>query len=282
MDTDLKSFASEYKSHLSQREAQGIPPLPLSADQAAAVCSALQQKDLDPGLLQVHGQSDSASSLVYLISERVPPGVYPASKVKAEFLADLVLGRASSLHLGRIETLEILAAMGGGYNIAPLIEILSKGGDEAEKAARLLEDLFLVGLEEVDRVTELARGGNGAARSLLAGWAEASWFSHRPEIPAEQRRMVIRTSGEINTDFFSPAQEASTRDDIPLHAQSILSTSPHDRDFIVWSWQPTSCRCSSSETWWAPAPAASPPPTHSSGGSARRSLTCRTSDRAAC
>ncbi len=129
MATDLQSFASEYKSHLSQREAQGIPPLPLSADQAAAVCSALRQKDLDPGLLAVHGQANTVASLRYLISERVPPGVYPASKVKAEFLADLALGRASSPHLEKMETLEMLAAMGGGYNTAPLIEVLSKGGD---------------------------------------------------------------------------------------------------------------------------------------------------------
>jgi len=230
--TDLNPFASEYQSHLSQREAQGIPPLPLSADQAAAVCSALQQKDLAPGLLEVHGQADTVGSLRYLISERVPPGVYPASKVKAEFLADLSLGRASSPHLEKMETLEMLAAMGGGYNISPLIEVLGQGGDEADKAAQLLEDLFLVPLEDVDRIAQMAGGGTEPARRLLTGWAEALWFSHRPEIPAAQRRRVIRTTGEINTDFFSPAQEASTRDDIPLHALCILSTSPDDRDFI--------------------------------------------------
>jgi aconitate hydratase 2/2-methylisocitrate dehydratase len=232
MATDLKSFAGEYKSHVAERQAQGIPPLPLSADQADSVCSALQQTDLDPGLLQVHDQPDTAASLRYLISERVPPGVYPASKVKAGFLGSLATGQTSSPHLERTGVLEMLAAMGGGYNIAPLIEVLSKGGDEASAAARLLEDLILVTLEDVDRIAELAGGDNQAARSLLTGWAEASWFAHRPPIPAEQRRLVIRTSGEINTDFFSPAQEASTRDDIPLHAQCILSTSPDDRDFI--------------------------------------------------
>jgi aconitate hydratase 2/2-methylisocitrate dehydratase len=232
MATDLTSFASEYRRHLSQRAAQGIPPLPLSADQTESVCSALEQKDVGPGLLAVHGQPDTGRSLLYLISERVPPGVYPASKVKAAFLGDLALGRASSPHLEGTEVLKMLAAMTGGYNIAPLIEVLGKGGDDAEEAARLLEELFLITPEDVDRVTELARGGNEAARSLLVGWAEARWFSHRSELRAEQRRMVIRTTGEINTDFFSPAQEASTRDDIPLHAQSILGTSPHDRDFI--------------------------------------------------
>jgi aconitate hydratase 2/2-methylisocitrate dehydratase len=232
MAPDSKSFTSEYTSHLTQREAQGIPPLPLSPDQAEAVCAALQQTDLDSGLLQVHGQPDTISSLRYLLSERVPPGVYPASKVKAEFLGRLALGQATSPHLERTEVLEMLAAMGGGYNISPLIEVLSKGGGDAQTVAQLLEKLFLVTLEDVDRVAGLAEGGNDAARGLLAGWAEARWFSHRAEIPVEQRRTVIRTTGEINTDFFSPAQEASTRDDIPLHAQCILSTSPHDRDFI--------------------------------------------------
>ena len=86
MATDLKSFANEYRSHLAQRDAQGIPPLPLSPSQVEAVCAALEQKDLDPGLLEVHGQPDTKASLRHLISERVPPGVYPASKVKADFL----------------------------------------------------------------------------------------------------------------------------------------------------------------------------------------------------
>ncbi len=128
MAIDLQSFASEYKSHLSQREAQGIPPLPLSEDQAAAVCSALRQKDLAPDLLEVHDQADTVGSLRHLISERVPPGVYPASKVKAEFLADVALGRASSPHVEKVESLEMLAAMGGGYNIAPLIEVWYRQG----------------------------------------------------------------------------------------------------------------------------------------------------------
>jgi len=232
MATDPKSFAHEYRSHLAQREAQGIPPLPLSSSQIEAVCSALQQKDLDPRLLEVHGQPDTTASLRYLIAERVPPGVYPASKVKANFLGKLVLGQASSSHLQVVEALEMLAAMGGGYNVAPLVEVLSRGGDEGEKAAQLLAHLFLIAPADLKRVAELAKAGSEPARGLLTGWAEASWFSHRPEIPMAQRRTVIRTTGEINTDFFSPAQEASTRDDIPLHAQCILSTSPDDRDFI--------------------------------------------------
>ena len=122
MAMDLRSFASEYKSHLTQRGAEGVPPLPLSPNQTESVCSALQQKDLDPHLLEVHGQPDTKASLRYLLSERVPPGVYPASKVKAGFLGKLVLGQVSSPHLEVTEAVEMLAAMGGGYNVAPLIE----------------------------------------------------------------------------------------------------------------------------------------------------------------
>jgi len=232
MATDLKTFVTDYTRHLEQRAKQGIPPLPLSPAETEAVCAALQQKELDPGLLRVHGQPDTVSSLRYLLGERVPPGVYPASKVKAGFLGDLLLGKASSPHLDRAQALQMLGAMGGGFNVAPLLAALEGGGDEAKTAAALLEEIILVTPDDIERVKRLAKGGNEAARGLLKGWAEASWFSHAPQVPLEQKRVVIRTTGEINTDFFSPAQEASTRDDIPLHALSILSTSPHDRDFI--------------------------------------------------
>jgi aconitate hydratase 2/2-methylisocitrate dehydratase len=231
MATDLSTFATEYKKHLEQRAAQGIPPLPLSADQTEAVCAALQEASLEPGLLKVHGQPDTKSSLRHLLGERVPPGVYPASKVKAAFLGDLSAGKVSSSHVSKTEALEMLGAMGGGFNVAPLLAALEGGGEDGKAAARLLEDIILVTPDDVERVKRLA-GGNEAARGLLKGWAEASWFSHAAEVPLQQKRVVVRTTGEINTDFFSPAQEASTRDDIPLHALSILSTSPHDRDFL--------------------------------------------------
>lgn len=233
MATDLKAFAAEYTRHLEQRAAQGIPPLPLSPAQVEAVCDALKQTALDAILLRVHDQPDTVSSLRHLLAERVPPGVYPASKIKAQFLSDLLLGQVSSPHVRQADALQMLGAMGGGFNVAPLLAVLEGGGDSAATAARLLEDIILVTPNDVERVKRLAQGGSDAARSLLKGWAEASWFSHAPEVPLEQKRVVIRSTGEINTDFYSPAQEASTRDDIPLHALCILSTSPHDRDFLA-------------------------------------------------
>jgi len=231
--SDLNAFASDYLAHVEQRAKQGIPPLPLSPDQTEAVCAALKQQDLEPSLLKVHDQPDTMASLRHLIDQRVPPGVYPASKVKAAFLAEVALGDANSPHVTAAEATQMLGAMGGGFNVAPLLELVSRGGDAAGAAAELLQSIILVTPDDVDRVKGLAEKGSEAAKALLKGWAEASWFSRAAEVPAEQKRVVVRTTGEINTDFYSPAQEASTRDDIPLHALSILSTSPNDRDFLT-------------------------------------------------
>ncbi len=232
MGMDLRSFASEYAKHVEQREGAGIPPLPLSPAQTEAVCAALQLTDLDPAQLTLHDLSDTVSTLRHLLSERVPPGVYPASKVKADFLAKVAHGELTTPHLAVADAVEMLGAMGGGFNVAPLLALLETGGAQATRAARLLEDIILVTPDDIDQVKGLAQSGDAAASDLLKHWAEASWYSHQPEVPMEQKRVVIRTTGEINTDFFSPAQEASTRDDIPQHALCFLSTSPHDRDFL--------------------------------------------------
>ena len=230
MGTDLQTFVTEYTTHMDLRAGQGIPPLPLSPDQTQAVCEALQQQDLTADLLQVHDQADTVASLRFLLGERVPPGVYPASRVKAEFLGPVARGQVDSPHISAVEALEMLGAMGGGYNIEHLMAALE--GDLAEQAARLLQDIILVTPHDVAVVKALAASGNAPARELIQAWAEGTWYTHMPEIPMQQKRVVVRTTGEINTDFFSPAQEASTRDDIPLHALAILSTSPHDQDFL--------------------------------------------------
>ena len=230
MGTDLQTFVTEYTKHMDQRAGQGIPPLPLSPDQTAAVCGALQQQDLPADLLKVHGQADTVASLRYLLGERVPPGVYPASQVKSDFLGQVFKGKVTSPHITTAEALDMLGAMGGGYNIEHLMDAL--GGELADQAAALLQDTILVTPDNVAAVKALAADGNEAARGLIKAWAEGTWYTHMPEIPMQQKRVVVRTTGEINTDFYSPAQEASTRDDIPLHALAILSTSPHDQDFL--------------------------------------------------
>lgn len=232
MAKDIKDFANQYSRHLSEREALGVPPLPLSAEQTRNVCDALSNPSFDEGLLKVHGQPDSAGSLVYLLSERVPPGVYPASKVKAEFLAKIAAGRVSSTHLDAGKAVELLAGMVGGYNVAILIDIVAESGTRSEQAAKALEGLFLISPREVSRVVDLVKAGNRAARGLLVAWAEGRWFANRSALALEQRRVVIRTFGEVNTDMLSPAQEAFTRDDIPLHAKSIFNSSPRDKYFI--------------------------------------------------
>jgi len=141
MSADLETFAREYESHLQQRGALGIPPVPLSQTQTQTVCFALLRQRLDPELLRVHGRGDTVTSLLYLLSERVPPGVYPAAQVKAEFLGRLVLGESASIHLTADDAPGMLGSMVGGYNLPPLITALGKGGKLGEAASRVLGEL---------------------------------------------------------------------------------------------------------------------------------------------
>jgi aconitate hydratase 2 / 2-methylisocitrate dehydratase len=231
MASDLGQFAADYLRHLQARQGSGLPPLPLSAEQTTAVCDGLTEPALDAELLLVHDQPDTMSSLRFLLAERVPPGVYPSSKVKADFLAAVAAGSRAAAVSDR-EAMEWLGAMAGGYAVDHLIGLIGSDGARSEAAAKILEKLLVVSPQQVSAVAALAKAENRSASALLVAWAEGRWFSSRPALAREQRRVVIRTSGEVNTDLLSPAQEASSRDDIPLHAQSILSASAGDKNFI--------------------------------------------------
>jgi aconitate hydratase 2 / 2-methylisocitrate dehydratase len=232
MTFDIKDFAVSYGKHVAEREADGIPPLPLSTEEVKIVAQALLIPKLDPGLLKVHGCADTVSSLRALLEKRVPPGVYPASHVKAEFLGNLALGSLESTHLDAGDACRLLGRMLGGRAVSCLIEVIGKNGPHAAAAREALENMILVSGTDFDTLVALAKKENNHASMLLKSWGEARWFANLPAVPAVQKRTVVRLSGEINTDFFSPAQEAGTRDDIPLHALKILSTSPDDKEFI--------------------------------------------------
>ncbi|MBI5480595.1 MAG: bifunctional aconitate hydratase 2/2-methylisocitrate dehydratase [Deltaproteobacteria bacterium] len=232
MAKDLKAFVGALLRHEQERADQGIPPLPLSEAQTEAVCEALLEEKLDPGLLPEDRGAASAWFLG-LLDDRVPAGGYRATQVKADFLGALLRGEKKSPTIDRREAVEMLGHMGGGASIAHLLWALGQGGAFAAKAALLLGRTILVGPADFEKVVEMANGGKAEAQATLRAWAEAEWFKALPEVEPLQKRVVIRTAGEINTDFLSPAQEASTRDDIPLHALKILSTSPSDRDFIA-------------------------------------------------
>ncbi len=198
-----------YQQHVEERAAQGLPPLPLDARQTAELVELLKQPEGHDG-----------DMLLELLSQRVPAGVDDAAYVKAAFLADLARGKARSPLLDRRRATELLGTMLGGYNIAPLIELLD---DEAlaPTAARALSNTLLM-FDAYHDVLDKAKAGNAFARQVADSWAAAEWFTRRPELPAEIRVVVFKVEGETNTDDLSPASEAWSRPDIPLHAKAML------------------------------------------------------------
>ncbi len=228
----LFDFTSDYLMAAEGRESVGIPPLPLSKDQTETLCSLLQEEDLDSGAFVLDGQDDTLSSLFYLLTERVPPGVTDASFVKADFFGAIIQGETSSPYIQVEDAFRYLGQMGGGANVHHLVKALEVGGVISKLAVRTLSNLILISPLLLNEIANMAQEGNSSAADLLRTWAEAHWFEQTEGLPEKLTCVVARTSGEINTDFFSPAQEASTRDDIPQHALCMLSTSPDDKDFI--------------------------------------------------
>ncbi|MBI4740909.1 MAG: aconitate hydratase B, partial [Betaproteobacteria bacterium] len=202
-----------YRAHVAERAALGIPPLPLTAKQTEELI----------GLLKNPPQGE-AQALVELITYRVPAGVDDAAKVKAEFLAKVAKGAESSPLISRAKATELLGTMLGGYNVKPLIDVLGDA-EVGPVAAEALKKTLLV-FDFFHDVAELAKAGNGSAaanaKSVLQSWADAEWFTSRPEVPASQKLTVFKVTGETNTDDLSPAPDAWSRPDIPLHALAML------------------------------------------------------------
>jgi aconitate hydratase 2/2-methylisocitrate dehydratase len=200
-----------YRKHAEERKALGIPPRPLDPEQTREVCELLRRPP--------KGQEEF---LLDLLKARVPPGVDPAARVKAAFLADILVGKARSPVVDKKEAVFLLGTMGGGYNVPPLIAGL-RAKALAGDAARALSGLTYV-YDAFDEVAALAKGRNAAARAVLESWAGAEWFAGRPGVPEILKAKVFKVDGEINTDDFSPAGDASTRPDIPLHALAMGRT----------------------------------------------------------
>ncbi len=221
--TPIADFLARYHHAAAAREGLGIPPLPLSPAQVDELCAALE----------AGAAADEAREGLDLLDLRVTPGIDPSAERKAAWLGRVAGGRSRPAPLAPLAAVEMLGRMGGGANLPFLLAAIETGGAEGEAAADALGRTILAGPDARDRVHDLARAGNPFARDVLRRWAEGLWFSSRPAIPGKARFAVIRAAGEINTDCLSPAQEAGTRDDVPLHALTMLSTSPHDRDFIA-------------------------------------------------
>jgi len=199
-----------YFKQEAERQKLGIPPLPLGPEQTAEVCRLLERPTV--GQEQV---------LLQLIKNRVAPGVDPAAKVKAEWLARVARGEVRSPVVSRKEAVTILGTMLGGYNVAPLVDFLDDP-DLGSVAADALKFTILV-YGAFDKVVEKSKT-NPYAKSVLESWANGEWFLKRPDLPEKMTLKVFKVDGEINTDDFSPAKHASTRPDIPLHALAMGET----------------------------------------------------------
>jgi aconitate hydratase 2/2-methylisocitrate dehydratase len=198
-----------YRSHVAERAALGIPPLPLNAQQTADLVELLKNPP--------KGEEDF---LVELITYRVPAGVDDAARVKAGFLDAVAKGSVKCALISRVRATELLGTMLGGYNVKPLIDLLGDAECGAAAAEGLKKTLLV--FDFFHDVKELADKGNANAKGVLQSWADGEWFTSRPEVPASQKLTVLKVTGETNTDDLSPAPDAWSRPDIPLHALAML------------------------------------------------------------
>ena len=198
---------NEYKAHVDERKAQNIPPLPLDADQTSQLVDLLKSE---------HGESEL---LLHLLKERVPAGVDQSAYVKAAFLADITTGETSSPYITKTDAVKILGTMLGGYNIQPLIECL-KIDELGNEAAEALGKTLLI-FDAFNEIFELAKT-NEHAKKVVNDWAEGKWFTEKSELPEQIKLTVYKVPGEINTDDLSPATDAWSRPDIPLHALAMF------------------------------------------------------------
>ncbi|KPQ37083.1 MAG: aconitate hydratase 2 [Phormidesmis priestleyi Ana] len=201
-----------YRQHARERAALNVPPLPLDAEQTAALCDLLKRPPA--------GEEDF---LMELLCDRIPPGVDPASYVKASFLTAIAQGETTSPLISPKKAVELLGTMMGGYNVASLIALLKDDRTEiAQLAAEALKKTLLI-YDAFNDVMDLS-AINPYAKQVVDSWAAAEWFTHKPVVPQTITVTVFKVPGETNTDDLSPAPHATTRPDIPLHAQVMLES----------------------------------------------------------
>lgn len=203
----------EYRKHVAERAAEELPPLPLNAEQTAELIELIKNPP-----------KGEEQTLLELLTDRVPPGVDEAAYVKAAFLADVAKGATSPL-LSRKRATELLGTMKGGYNIQPLVDLLDDD-DMAPIAAHALSSTLLV-FDAYNDVFHKAKTNNWA-KDVVQAWAEAKWFTDRAPVPEELTLTIFKVAGETNTDDLSPASEAWSRPDIPLHARAMLQAKMPD------------------------------------------------------
>ena len=208
-----------YRQHAAEREALGIPPLPLDAQQTADVIELLKAPP-----------AGEEQFLLDLLVNRVPAGVDEAAKVKASYLAALAFGSEKNALISAERATELLGTMLGGYNVSPLIDLLDND-TLGPIAADGLKKTLLV-FDAFHDVEEKAKAGNANAKAVMQSWADAEWFTDRPEVPESMTITVFKVPGETNTDDLSPAPDATTRPDIPMHGLAMLKNQRPDAPFV--------------------------------------------------
>jgi len=198
-----------YRDHVAERAALGIPPLPLSAKQTGELIELLKNPPMGEEAI-----------LVDLITHRVPAGVDDAAKVKASYLAAVAHGTEKCALLSPEKATELLGTMLGGFNLTPLIDLLDNKACGPIAAEGLKKTLLM--FDQFHDVKEKADKGNALAKAVVQSWADAEWFTSRPEVPQSITLSVLKVTGETNTDDLSPAPDAWSRPDIPLHALAML------------------------------------------------------------
>ena len=198
-----------YRKHVEERAAQGIVPQPLNAEQTAGLVELLKNPP-----------AGEEEFLLDLLSNRIPAGVDEAAYVKAAFLSAVAKGEASSPLLDKVRAVELLGTMQGGYNIATLVELLDNDELAAVAAEQLKHTLLM--FDAFHDVAERAKNGNPHAKAVLQSWADGEWFTSRPAVEEKISLTVFKVPGETNTDDLSPAPDAWSRPDIPLHALAML------------------------------------------------------------
>jgi aconitate hydratase 2/2-methylisocitrate dehydratase len=206
-----RAVLEAYRKHVAERAAEGVVPKPLNAEQVAELVELLKNPP-----------AGEEETLLDLIANRVPPGVDQAAYVKAGFLAALVKGEASSPLIDRKQAIPLLGNMHGGYNIEPLVNAL----DDAELGPLAAEELkhTLLMFDAFHDVEEKAKAGNPNAKAVLESWAAGEWFTRRKSVPESIKTIVFKVTGETNTDDLSPAPDAWSRPDIPLHAKAMYKS----------------------------------------------------------
>ncbi len=210
------SLVGEYRQHTEERAKLSIPPLPLTAEQASSLVGLLQKEVIE-----------EKEYLLELFNDHISPGVDDAAFEKAVFLDAIIKGEASCAVIDKLQAVRILGTMLGGYNVKPLVDALSHNEPTiCSEAAAMLKKTLLV-YDLFDTVVDLSKTNRYAA-DVLTSWAEAEWFTSKHLLPEKMMLTVFKVPGETNTDDLSPASEAFTRSDIPLHARCMLGAKIND------------------------------------------------------